>query len=282
MAQLSLTPRETSSGLRPPRLAQQRSIEADGSRLTKGPGKPAARAPSDASDGLFGLPSIPTREGLKISTRELRDRRLQKVDDGAIIESLSAAIRQRTQLTLAQAHAQPGSADVNMAREQELQRQRARLEELRRVYDLLHAEFVEKQKISRVMEVNIKTDKHLQERLRAEAPADAVATSPIAAHVYAPLKGSAVDLEPSPLEQVTERVRFASEELIEMLHSCEVRTHTAIRTTPRLHHAHHTPRSRVAPPLFSGPRLHGGAEDDGEPQVWRRDRGAAPHLCQAR
>lgn len=253
---LSLTPRETSSGLRPPRLAVARGLDpAQSSGDVLPPARGASSRPSnlDSDDPA----PIPTREGLRNGARMLRERRVQKPPPGksfdpsdAMMESLATAIRQRTSLTMQQAHSQPDSANIFAAREQELQRQRGRLEDLRRTYDLLHADFVGKEDIRKMLELTLSTDKR--------APADQAASAPLprAPSKSSPrgLSGEPTDEElarleaghnagstsvvahkdPSarpawttltqmtPLEEVTERVRVAQEELHEMLHSCEV------------------------------------------------------------
>lgn len=56
-------------------------------------------------------------------------------------------------MTLQQAHAQPDSANVNAAREQQLQRQRERIESLRKTFDVLHAELVAKEEAKRLLDL---------------------------------------------------------------------------------------------------------------------------------
>jgi hypothetical protein len=173
---LSLTPRETSSGLRPPRLAVPPrdaargampalpSPRAGGGGEGGGGGKGGGRRPSAPDEG-GDPPSTPSREALRNATRGLRDRRLQKTGNAkfdakdAIYQSIAQSIRDRTALTLQQALAQPDSANVNAAREQQLQRQRERLEDLRKTFDVLHAELAVKEEAKRMLELQIATDK---------------------------------------------------------------------------------------------------------------------------
>ena len=228
MGTLSLTPRETSSGLRPPRLAAGPTgcDERCSTRLLAlPPARGAHRQPSNSSDDP--LP-IPTREGLRLSARMLRERRAHKSGEADPADpfavSLSATIRERTQLTLKQAHSQPDSANIFAAREQELHRQRRRLEELRRTYDLLHAEFVGKDGICKMLDLTLKIDK--------KAPREEPLAAPVASptDVSDPAVSASSPLRPTPLEEITTRVDLALEELREMLYSCEVLAHMEQRT----------------------------------------------------
>ena len=171
-APLSLTPRETSSGLRPPRLAVNPRDAARGAMPSMPAQKTsdvanvrsARKKPGDA-DTEGEPPPTPTREALRHATRGLRDRRLQKTGNtkfdakDAVYQSIAQAIRDRTALTLKQANAAPDSANVSASREAELQRQRTRLEELRKVFDTLHADLVSKEESKRLLEVTIALDK---------------------------------------------------------------------------------------------------------------------------
>jgi len=174
---------------------------------------------------------VPTREALRLNTRMLRERRTQRAGAGkhdpgdASVESVSAAIRQRTQLTIQQAHAQPDSANIFAAREQELQRQRTRLEELRRTYDLLHAEYVGKQDIRKTLELTLSADRRAPRADPAVMPPESPPLSP--GDDVSPPPGSRPGSQPAPsrelstrqsqlaavrmtpLEEVTERVRVA-------------------------------------------------------------------------
>ena len=103
-ASLSLTPRETSSGLRKPRLAAPQRTNLTPAAGIGGPVPPAFSRGSSAST------VVPTQEALRHNARMLRDRRIQRLsgfDPTGDEEPVSVAIRNRTQLTLAQAHAQP-------------------------------------------------------------------------------------------------------------------------------------------------------------------------------
>lgn len=153
MASLSLTPRETSSGLRPPRAAAPPRYPAatDVSKVNFLPeARGASKKPDRAANAGDPLP-IPTREEIRSSARALHDRRVHNrtklTPSEGPSSSLSEAIKQRMQLTLKQAFAQPDSADVNAAREAELQRQRHRVEDLQRTFDMLHAELVGKEEV---------------------------------------------------------------------------------------------------------------------------------------
>jgi hypothetical protein len=183
-------------------------------------------------------PQTPSRTELRAGTRMLRERRVKKPGkgpvDSAATESVSAAIRERTQLTLMQAHAQPGSANVFLAREAELQRQRTRLEDVRRTYDLLHAEWVGKEDMRKMLELTLHADKRappgasLDDTFAKPAWPSSKQGSPRAVDAG----GGRGDADPAdlsslagltPLEEISERVRVAQEELREMLYSCEVR-----------------------------------------------------------
>ena len=110
-------------------------------------------------------PPTPTRESLRNATKGLRDKRLQKVGHAkfdakdALAQDIAAAIRERTALTLAQANAGPDTSNINAAREEELNRQRGRLEDLRRQFDMLHAELIGKEEVRKMLELTIATDK---------------------------------------------------------------------------------------------------------------------------
>ena len=88
----------------------------------------------------------PSRDDLREHVRALRERRYKpcgprggKFDEGGM--PLDVAIRSRTTLTIAAARTRDSnSGDVEVAREAELARQRDRFNELRRVYDSLHAD----------------------------------------------------------------------------------------------------------------------------------------------
>lgn len=94
----------------------------------------------------------------------LQERRLQKLLTGAVVggsdDAIAAAIRDRTKLTLKQAFSKPDSgADLGAAREAELRRQLIRIEDLRRTYDTMHAELVNKETLKRMQELEFATDK---------------------------------------------------------------------------------------------------------------------------
>ena len=81
MGTLSLTPRETSSGLRPPRLAAGPGGGGDGggSVRVKPGGLPPARGAIGRPDHDDDEPPpIPTREALRMQSRMLRERRVGK------------------------------------------------------------------------------------------------------------------------------------------------------------------------------------------------------------
>ena len=224
MATLSLTPRETSSGLRPPRFAapqQQAAAERRGVALPHARG--AIKRPPKDDD--FDRPATPTREVLRQAARMLHERR-SKAGAGefgdATSETLAEAIRQRTSLTLQQANAAPGAANVTVARQAEVQRQQLRLEDLRRTFDLLHAEFTGKDELRRLLEYELANGKEQLGSIRGGGGGAAASgpTSPPAPSV-AP---------PTPLDAMTERVRIAQEELNEMLHACEVLAYMEQRT----------------------------------------------------
>lgn len=153
----SLTPRETSSGLRrpllaggppagggaPPAFPTLAPIKRDSRRAGReGSSTPTSRLSRD----LWKPP--PTAETIRASVRGLKER---KANIGPFdptegpSQSLSAAIRQRTAMTLKQAMSAPDTADLDASREAELQMQRTKLEDLKRTFDLLHAELVAKE-----------------------------------------------------------------------------------------------------------------------------------------
>ena len=174
MATLSLTPRETSSGLRKPRAA---APAVGGSPRGAQPPKvgflPEARGASGGGSSRRRPSSrshahdedetpVPSRDELRNGARVLHERKLQKLAallQGDQIVDVSAAIRERTKLTLKMAFAKPDTgADLNLAREMELRRQLARIEEMRKTYDVLHAEAVSKEVLKRELELNYATD----------------------------------------------------------------------------------------------------------------------------
>lgn len=157
----SLTPRETSSGLRRPRLASELS---DASSTTAAALKSLTAAQGnfhgqlDTMTSSSSLMPPPTPEALRSSVRSLKERRLRRVSnlglngdrsamDTSALNALSTVIRSRTAMTLRQAYLEPDGADLDAAREMELYRQRTRLEDLRRTFDLLHAELVSKEEV---------------------------------------------------------------------------------------------------------------------------------------
>ena len=151
MSSMSLTPRETSSGLRRPRLAapaKSQPLVNAAALVPVPPEHPAHdRAESDMPPMPSFLRALPTQEAIRKSVRSLKERRVVSLTDNNPQDVLSAIIRSGTALTLKQAHSEPGGADLTMAREAELERQRTRLEDLRRTYDLLHAEYIGKEEV---------------------------------------------------------------------------------------------------------------------------------------
>lgn len=160
---MSLTPRETSSGLRRPRLAA--APKGTSSAIASALEPLVAELPSISNKDMelaeMNVASFlrppPTQEALRSSLRSLKERRVQRVSKvdptpdrrakDATASALSAVIRSRTAMTMRQAHLQPGGADVDATREIELYRQRTRLEDLRRTFDLLHAELITKEEV---------------------------------------------------------------------------------------------------------------------------------------
>ena len=172
MASLSLTPRETTSGLRRPRQAAPPKVVPSGAPglpkkgfLPDAPGAtPSPRRMGSARSDDSEPPPIPTREELRYSTRQLHQRKLSKFAAADnVMDSISEVIRERTTLTLKQAFAQPDAANINAAREAQLQSQRARVEDLRRAYDLLHADLVGKEQLVRMAELTYATDSLAEE-----------------------------------------------------------------------------------------------------------------------
>ena len=92
----------------------------------------------------------PSEATLRDRVRQLKDRR-GRIDVNGLAaggERLDIAIRTRTALTLQSAKKKdPGAADLDHAREAELARQMGRCHDLRRVYDTLHAECLQRTEV---------------------------------------------------------------------------------------------------------------------------------------
>ena len=87
-----------------------------------------------------------TREELRSEARRLQERRVAKMAFGpGGPASPAKAIRERTHLTLKQALSGPDASDVDSARQAEVQRQRLRVEEMHRTFNILSAECIAKE-----------------------------------------------------------------------------------------------------------------------------------------
>ena len=161
-------------------------------------------------------PPTPPQEVLRRAARMLHERRLQSgtgEEPDPTIENLADNIRQRTTLTLKQAHSAPGHANAALAREMDIQQQHLRLEDLRRTFDLLHAEHAGKSELYRVLSLQLVAGR--------PGPFGGQGAAVAGSKQGSPTRGISNDPNPS-LDAMGERVRGAQEELREIQHSCEM------------------------------------------------------------
>jgi len=261
---MSLTPRETSSGLRRPRLAAPAKCQPQASAQALLPVPPANPAetgtgPHDASTPPFPK-TVPTREHLRANVRSLKKRRVVPLSETSSTahEVLSAAIRTRTEQTLKQAHSDRDGADTSATREMALARQRKNLEDLRRSYDTLHAELVVKEEAYKALQIQLIQEGRfgfipaaealplslsISERTHLPSPRHKLLSSVPSTPADSSTAGSVVpgmtnafgETAADKLRLLDERIGVVSEELSTISFNCDILDHVEWRTNVENH-----------------------------------------------